>query len=64
MFADKSYRWLTKRKPFDDYSSRGSNVHAIKKYHRNMNTLSSSPNDIQLAITSADASVGGTQISC
>lgn len=51
LFGDKSYRWLTMKRPFDDYSSRGSNVHAVKRFHSNMETVTTSPEGVQLAIT-------------
>lgn len=54
MFLTDSYRVITGKKSFDDYSSRGSNVHAVKKYHRNIDTIQSSPDDVQLAIAAND----------
>ena len=35
-FRFPRYRVLAQRYNFDDYSSKGSTVHPVKKYHRNM----------------------------
>ena len=55
IFTKSSYRWLTKEKPFDDYSSRGSNVHAVKKYHSNIEMVQHGPDGVQLAIAGSEA---------
>ena len=34
MFVSPRYRFLTQKYNFDDYSSKGSAVHAAKKFHR------------------------------
>ena len=36
MFVSPRYRYLAQKYNFDDYSSKGSTVHSVKKYNRNM----------------------------
>ena len=36
LFISPHYRYLAQKYNFDDYSSKGSSVHSIKKYNRNV----------------------------
>jgi len=36
MFISPRYRYLAQKFNFDDYSSKGSTVHSVKKYNRNL----------------------------
>lgn len=36
MFVSPRYRYLAQKYNFDDYSSKGSTVHSVKKYNRNL----------------------------
>lgn len=39
MYLFPFYRTVARKYNFDDYASKGSTVHPVKKYHRNMEAL-------------------------
>ena len=63
LFISPRYRFLTQKNNFDDYASKGSSVHPVKKYHRALATgtlaIEDSRNIEGTAVVAADGESTG-----